>query len=91
MKTTTESTVTNPPTHKTYHIQVDVDGKNVPVTFDHSPVTGRDIREQAGAPLADDLARIEHGKVVPQNIGLNDSVDLKEGEHFQALPSGKAS
>jgi len=77
--------------HRTYHIPADVDGRHVPVTFDHSPVTGREIREQAGAPLTDDLARVKHGKPLPENIGLEDTVELEEGEHFLALPSGRAS
>src|SRR5262249_9320758 len=43
------------------NIVVEVDGKNKHVQFDSSPVTGRAIRERAGAPLTDDLTRLEHG------------------------------
>ena len=39
--------------HHEVHITVEVDGKNVPVTFDRSLVTGRMIRDRAGAPLTD--------------------------------------
>jgi hypothetical protein len=77
--------------HKHFNIIVEVDGKNVHIEFDGSPVTGQAIREKAGAPLSDDLVRLEHGKPVGGNIGLHDKVDLKEGEHFQALPTGTAS
>lgn len=74
-----------------YHIVVDFNGKNVHVKFDHSPVTGREIREKAGAPLSDDLTRLQHGKPVGGNIGLDDTVEPKNGEHFQVLPAGTAS
>ena len=73
------------------HIVVEVDGANKPVVFDYSPVTGREIREKAGAPLTDDLTRLVHGKPSGGNIGLDDKVEIKEGEHFVALPTGKVS
>ena len=73
------------------HIVVEVDGKNKPVTFDQSPVTGRQIRENAGAPLTDDLTRLIHGKPSGANIGLDDKVEIHEGEHFIALPAGTVS
>ncbi len=73
------------------HIVVEVDGKNKPVTFDHSPVTGREIRERAGAPSTDDLTRLVHGKPSGGNIGLDDEVEIHDGEHFVALPTGTVS
>ncbi len=74
-----------------FHIVVEVDGTNKPVVFDHSPVTGREIRDAAGAPATDDLTRLEHGKPTGGNIGLDEPVDVRDGEHFLALPTGKVS
>ena len=73
------------------NIVVEVDGKNKHVQFDSSPVTGRAIRERAGAPLTDDLTRLEHGKPSGDNIGLDDLVPIKDGDHFIALPTGTVS
>ena len=73
------------------NIVVEVDGKNKHVQFDSSPVTGRAIRERAGAPLTDDLTRLEHGKPSGGNIGLDDLVPIKDGDHFIALPTGTVS
>lgn len=54
-------------------------------------MTGREIRERAGAPLTDDLVLLEHHKPVGGNIGLDEQVHLKDGEHFQAVPGGTVS
>ena len=72
-------------------IIVEVNGKNKHVQFDKSPVTGREIRDAAGAPLGDDLTRFVHGKPTGGNIGLDDSVEIKSGDHFIALPTGTVS
>jgi hypothetical protein len=82
--------VTAVPKH-VINIVVEVDGKNKHVQFDSSPVTGRAIRERAGAPLTDDLTRLEHGKPSGGNIGLDDLVPIKDGDHFIALPTGTVS
>jgi len=73
------------------NIVVEVDGRNKHVRFETSPVSGRDIREQAGAPLTDDLTRLIHGKPSGGNIGLDDRVEIKDGDHFIALPTGTVS
>lgn len=73
------------------HVVVEVDGKNRKVTFGTTPVTGRMIREEAGAPLTDDLTRLIHGKPSGGNIGLDDKVDIHNGDHFIALPTGTVS
>jgi hypothetical protein len=75
------------------HIQifVEVNGRNKHVQFDSSPVTGRQIREAAGVPLTDDLTRLIHGKPTGGNIGLEDPVDIRNGDHFIALPTGTVS
>jgi len=73
------------------HIVVEVDGKNKPVTFAHTPVTGGEIRERAGAPPTDDLSRLVHGKPTGGNIGVTDKVEIENGDHFVALPTGTVS
>ncbi len=73
------------------NIVVEVAGKNKHLKFNSSPVTGRAIREQAGAPLTDDLTRLVHGKPTGGNIGLDDLVEIKDGDRFIALPSGTVS
>lgn len=73
------------------NIVVEVDGKKRHVQFDSSPVTGRVIREGAGAPPSDDLARLEHGKPTGGNIGLDDRIEIQNGDQFIALPTGTVS
>lgn len=72
-------------------IVVEVDGKNKTITFTHTPVTGAEIREKAGAPQSDDLTRTVHGKPSGGNISLTDKVEIKSGDHFLALPTGTVS
>lgn len=73
------------------HIVVEVDGKNRPVTFEHSPVTGEEIRSVAGALATDDLSRLIHGKPSGGNIAPGDSVPIENGDHFIALAIGTVS
>lgn len=73
------------------HVTVEVDGKNKPVVFDHSPVTGAEIRAKAGAPPTDDLTRLEHGKPSGGNIAPGDQVEIRNGDRFIALPTGTVS
>ncbi len=73
------------------NIVVEVNGRNHHVRFESSPVTGRQIREAAEAPLTDDLTRLIHGKPSGGNIGLDDLVDIHKGDHFIALPTGTVS
>lgn len=77
--------------HRVITIVVEVDGRKKPVQFDSSPVTGREIRERAGAPLTDDLTRLVHGKPSGGNIGLDDRVEIEPGDQFIALPTGTVS
>ncbi len=77
--------------HRVINIVVEVDGRNKHVQFNSSPVTGREIRERAGAPLTDDLTRLVHGKPSGGNIGLDDKVEIRDGDHFIALPTGTVS
>ena len=73
------------------NIIVEVNGSNRHVPFEGSPVTGRQIREEAGVPLTDDLTRLIHGKPSGGNIGLDDFVEIHNGDHFIALPTGTVS
>ncbi len=73
------------------NIVVEVNGRNHHLRFDSSPVTGRQIREAAGAPITDDLTRLVHGKPSGGNIGLDDLVEIRDGDHFIALPTGTVS
>ena len=77
--------------HRVINIVVEVEGRNKHVRFETSPVTGREIRGRAGAPLTDDLTRLVHGKPSGGNIGLDDLVEIKDGDHFIALPTGTVS
>jgi hypothetical protein len=79
--------------HHDHHIQivVEVNGRDVHVEFDHDTATGREIRERAGAPPSDDLVRLVHHKPDGGNIGLDDTVTIKAGDHFQTSPSGSVS
>ena len=73
------------------NIVVEVDGQNKHVAFHTNKVTGLQIREKAGAPLTDDLVRLVHGQPTGGNIGLDDVVDIRNGDHFLALPTGTVS
>lgn len=72
-------------------IIVEVDGRDKRISFEHTPVTGGEIRATAGAPVTDDLTRLVHGKPTGGNIGVNDPVEIKEGDRFLALPTGTVS
>jgi len=77
--------------HHTITIIVEVNGKDKEVKFDHSPVTGAEIRSKAGVPASDDLTRFVDGKPTGGNITPTDRVEIKDGEHFLAAPSGVVS
>jgi hypothetical protein len=81
-------------THRHTHlitIFLEVNGKDREIQFDHSPVTGAEIRSKAGVPNSDDLTRLVHGKPVGGNIAPTDRVEIKDGEHFLAAPTGVVS
>jgi len=76
---------------KTITIIVEIDGRNKEVKFDHSPVSGADIRSAAGVPASDDLTRLKGGKPTGGNIAPTDLVEIKNGDHFLAAPTGVVS
>jgi hypothetical protein len=59
------------------------------LTFHEREVTGREIKTAAGVVLDNDLALKEHGKLVL--ITNDETVTIKDGEHFVVLPSGTIS
>jgi len=75
----------------TITIFVEVNGKDKEVRFDHSTVTGAEIRSKAGVPPTDDLTRLVDGKPVGGNITPTDRIEIKDGEHFLAAPNGVVS
>jgi hypothetical protein len=88
---TTELKTETAARHHTVTIIVEVNGKDKEIKFDHSPVTGADIRAKAGVPPTDDLTRLVDGKPTGGNIAPTDPVEIKNGEHFLAAPSGVVS
>jgi hypothetical protein len=75
----------------TITIIVEVNSKDKEIKFDHSPVTGAEIRSKAGVPPTDDLTRLVDGKPIGGNIAPTDLVAITAGEHFLAAPSGVVS
>ena len=69
-------------------VQVDKDTQ-VKVEFDTSEVTGQQIKEKAGVPLENDLARRQGQKL--ELITNDQPITLKNGEHFVSLPPGTIS
>ena len=75
---------------KTIHVFVEIDRHTQKkLEFDTSEVTGRLIKEQAGVPLDNDLARRQGQKL---ELVTNDQpVTIKNGDHFVSLPPGTIS
>ncbi len=75
---------------KTIHVFIEIDRtQKKKLEFDTPEVTGRQIKEKAGVPLDDDLARRQGQKL---ELVTNDQViTIKDGEHFVALPPGTIS
>jgi hypothetical protein len=75
---------------KTIHIFVEItktDQRKLEFTQDQ--VTGRLIKEAAGVALDSDLAARQEGKL---NLVTDDeTITIKEGEHFVVLPPGSIS
>ncbi len=75
---------------KTIHIFVEVSKTDHrKIEFDDGHVTGQAIKEKAGVPIADDLAKREEGKLV--YIANADPVTIKDGDHFAVFPAGTIS
>jgi hypothetical protein len=57
--------------------------------FTTDRVTGRDIKNAAGVPLENDLALKSHGQLVL--VTNDESIVIKNGDHFVSLPPGTIS
>jgi hypothetical protein len=75
---------------ETIHIFVEVTKTDHrKIEFDEEQVTGRQIKEAAKVPLDDDLALKQDGKLVL--VTNEDTIRIKNGQHFVALPAGTIS
>ncbi len=59
------------------------------VEFDTNMVTGLDIKVAAGVPPENDLARRVHGELVL--VTNEETIEIKNGDHFENLPPGTIS
>ncbi len=77
-------------TAKAVHIFLEIDRHTEKkLEFDTNHATGRQIKEKGGVPLNDDLARRQGEKL---ELVTNDEViEIRNGEHFVALPPGTIS
>ena len=75
---------------KTIHIFVQIDKQSqVKVGFDTDHVTGAQIKAKAGVPADYELAIIHGNK--RDAVGDDQVIEIREGEHFIAVPSGSVS
>jgi len=77
-------------THTTVHIFVEIDRhRREEVEFHTDRVTGLQIKQKAGVPLDYELARVEgHRRIA---VADDEVVEIRNGEHFIAVPSGNIS
>lgn len=75
---------------KVIHIFIEIDrNTRKELEFETREVTGRQIKERAGVPLDNDLARRQGQKL---DLVTNDEpVTIKNGDHFVVLPPGTIS
>jgi len=59
------------------------------IEFYTDRVTGLQIKEKAGVPSDDALARREGQKLVP--VSDNETIIINEGDHFVVVPPGSVS
>ena len=75
---------------KTIHIFVEVTKTDKrKVEFDRDQVTGKEIKEKAKVPLDSDLGQRVHGKL--ELVTNEQTVTIKNGDHFVSLPAGSIS
>jgi hypothetical protein len=79
------------PTHSTtVHVFVEIDrNKKVNVEFDTDHVTGLQIKQKAGVPSDYELARVEGNRRIA--VPDDQVIEIENGEHFVAVPSGNVS
>ena len=78
-------------TSKTIHVFVEVENNKPPVKveFDTSEVKGQDIKQRAGVPLENDLARRQGQKL--ELVTNDQTITIENGDHFVSLPPGTIS
>lgn len=75
---------------RTIHIFVEIDrNKQVKVEFNTDDVTGLQIKQKAGVPADYELARVEGNRRIA--VPDDQVIEIKNGEHFIAVPSGNVS
>ena len=74
----------------TIQIFVEIDrNKQVKVEFFTDDVTGLQIKQKAGVPPDYELARVEGNRRIA--VADGELIEIKNGEHFIAVPSGNVS
>jgi hypothetical protein len=74
----------------TVHIFVELNKNDTrKIEFDTDRVTGLQIKQQAGVPTDYDLARRQGQKL--ELVTNDQTIEIKNGEHFVALPPGTIS
>lgn len=74
----------------TVHIFVELNKNDQrKIEFDTDHVTGLQIKQKAGVPADYDLARRQGQKL--ELVTNDQTIEIKNGEHFVALPPGTVS
>ncbi len=74
----------------TVHIFVELNKNDKrKIEFDTDYVTGLQIKQRAGVPADYDLARRQGQKL--ELVTNDQTIEIKDGEHFVALPPGTIS
>lgn len=77
-------------TAQTIHIFVEITKTDQrKLEFETETVTGRQIKEAAGVPLENDLALRREGKLVL--VTNDETIEIRNGDHFGSLPPGTIS
>ena len=75
---------------KLIHIFVEIDRHTQKkIDFEQDQVTGAQVKQKAGVPLEDDLARRNGQKL--DLVTNGETITIKEGEHFVVFPPGTIS
>ena len=76
--------------NRTIHIFVEINRhEQKKVEFETDQVTGQQIKTQADVPLENDLARRKGQKL--ELVTNDQTITIKNGEHFISLPPGTIS
>lgn len=72
------------------HVFIEIDRHtNKKLEFHSEQITGREIKDQAGVPLENDLARRNGQKL--ELVTNEQTIAIKNGDHFVSLPPGTIS